>query len=216
MKFLKSFRIVLFSLVAVIFILLVACSPQITPTKSPGSQEGISSTSLSSEIIETTTPTQALPTSTFIAPVVQPTATEIPAQTSLDPCAYLTKEEITQEIGQTVVDAIPSDTPRPNCRYLTEPDASGYVGKIVVYVFTDPSASGGFEIGKTEQDENTQPIIGVGDDAYWSPTLTNLNVLYRNIYFTVQFLGTNDQTVDTAKELALKIIAHMQEEGVPD
>ena len=215
MRSLKTYRKLPYLLIAIVFLFLAACSPQMTLTTVPGAQENLATPS-STQISVMATPTQAVPAPTLAATEVEQAATEIPSQASSDPCAYLSVDEITQVIGETIVEAVPRDTPRPNCKYQTKPDASGYAASIVVYVFTGPSAAGGFEIGKTAQDENTQPVTGVGDDAYWSPSIKTLNVLYKNIYFTVQFLDTKNQTVDIAKELALKVIAHLQEKGIPD
>ena len=209
MKSLRTYRRPGCLLIVVVFLLLAACSPQTSLTTVPGTQERNLATPSSTQVLVMATPTQAIPAPTLAATKVEQAATEIPSQASSDPCAYLTVDEVTQVTGETIVEAVPRDTPRPNCKYQTKPDASSYTASIVVYVFTDPSAAGGFEIGKTAQDENTQPVTGVGDDAYWSPSIKTLNVLYKNIYFTVQFLDTKNQTVDIAKELALKLISHL-------
>lgn len=200
-----------FLFLLIIAMLLAACSSQSGQSTSPSSQEGEPTQNTANS-----TSSLPLPATTEIVTEAQPTTTGESAQASFDPCAYLTTDEITQVISQTIVNAIPSTSPRPNCHYVTETDANGYSASVVVYVFTDPSAPGGFENGKTLQDENPEPVTGVGDDAYWAPTLDNLNVLYKDVYFTVQFLGTENESLDLAKVLALKVITHMEEKGLPN
>src|SRR4030095_1167831 len=96
------------------------------------------------------------------------------------PCSLLTKEEVARVLGQQVSEAKVRSTPRANCEY------SVGEGSVTVFVFTDPTAAGGFQAGKTMQDAHTEAISEVGEQAYWSPDIKTLNVLKGDIYFTVQ------------------------------
>ena len=128
-----------------------------------------------------------------------PTNTK-PAETvsSIDPCSLLTKEEVGTVLGQEVSEAKVRSSPKPNCQY------SVGEGSVTVFVFTDPSAAGGFQTGKTMQDVHTEVVTGVGSEAYWSPDIKTLNVLKGNIYFTVQFYGVSSGSKETMKALAQK------------
>lgn len=123
-----------------------------------------------------------------------------PAETvsSIDPCALLTKEEVGTVLGQEVSEAKVRTSPRPNCQY------SIGEGSVTVFVFTDTSAAGGFQAGKTMQDAHTEVVSGVGNEAYWSPDIKTLNVLKGNIYFTIQFYGVSSGSKETMKALAQK------------
>ena len=129
-----------------------------------------------------------------------PTNNAKPSETvsSIDPCSLLTKEEVGTVLGQDVSEAKVRSSPRPNCQY------SVGEGSVTVYVFTDPSAAGGFQTGKTMQDVHTEVVTGVGNEAYWSPDIKTLNVLKGNIYFTVQFYGVSSGSKETMKTLAQK------------
>ena len=128
-----------------------------------------------------------------------PTNTK-PAETvsSIDPCSLLTKEEIGSVLGQEVSEAKVRSSPRPNCQYSVGD------GSVTVFVFTDATAAGGFQAGKTMQDAHTEVVSGVGNEAYWSPDIKTLNVLKGNIYFTVQFYGVSSGSKETMKALAQK------------
>jgi len=123
-----------------------------------------------------------------------------PAETvsSIDPCSLLTKEEVGTVLGQEVSEAKVRSSPKPNCQY------SVGQGSVTVFVFTDPSATGGFHTGKTMQDVHTEVVTGVGNEAYWSPDIKTLNVLKGNVYFTVQFYGVSSGSKETMKALAQK------------
>ena len=123
-----------------------------------------------------------------------------PAETvsSIDPCSLLTKEEVGTVLGQEVSEAKVRSSPKPNCQY------SVGQGSVTVFVFTDPSATGGFQTGKTMQDVHTEVVTGVGNEAYWSPDIKTLNVLKGNVYFTVQFYGVSSGSKETMKALAQK------------
>jgi hypothetical protein len=134
----------------------------------------------------------------------QPANTK-PAETisSVDPCSLLSKEEVGTVLGQEVSDATVRSSPRPNCQY------SVGEGTVTVFVFTDPSAAGGFQAGKTMQDAHTEVVSGVGNEAYWSPDIKTLNVLKGNIYFTVQFYGVSSGSKETMKALAQKVTTRL-------
>lgn len=123
-----------------------------------------------------------------------------PAETvsSIDPCSLLTKEEVGKVLGQGVSEAKLRSSPKPNCQY------SVGEGSVTVFVFTDPSAAGGFQTGKTMQDAHTEVVTGVGNEAYWSPDIKTLNVLKGSVYFTVQFYGVSSGSKETMKALAQK------------
>jgi hypothetical protein len=102
-----------------------------------------------------------------------------------------------------VTEASNRDSPRPNCRYVVGD------GTVTVFVFTDSSAAGAFQTGKTMQDMQTESISDVGDQAYWSPSIKTLNVLKGNVYFTVQYYGVRSGSKETMKLLAQKAIARI-------
>lgn len=118
-----------------------------------------------------------------------------------DSCSLLTKEEVSEIVGSHVKEVKAVAMPRPNCQYVLEK------GSVVVFLF--PDAKIDFESGKKYQDK-TQPVSGVGDDAYWSPNVRVINVLRKNTYFTVQFLGFKSGSLDTAKALALKAVTRVR------
>jgi hypothetical protein len=122
---------------------------------------------------------------------------------ALDPCSLLTKEEVARVLDQQVSEAKVRSTPRPNCEY------SVGEGSVTVFVFTDPTAAGGFQAGKTMQDAHTEAISEVGGQAYWSPDIKTLNVLKGDIYFTVQFYGVPSGSKETMKALAQKAAARL-------
>jgi len=117
---------------------------------------------------------------------------------SIDPCSLLTKEEVGTVLGQEVGEAEVRSSPRPNCQY------SVGEGSVTVFVFTDTTAAGGFQAGKTMQDAHTEVVPAVGNEAYWSPDIKTLNVLKGNIYFTVQFYRISSGSKETMKTLAQK------------
>lgn len=123
-----------------------------------------------------------------------------PAETisSIDPCSLLTKEEVGTVLGQEVSAAKFRNSPRPNCQY------SVGEGSVTFFVFTDPSAAGGFQTGKTMQDVHTEVVTDVGNEAYWSPDIKTLNVLKGNVYFTVQYYGVSSGSKETMMALAQK------------
>ena len=129
-----------------------------------------------------------------------PTNNAKPAETvsSIDPCSLLTKEEVGTVLAQEVSEAKVRSSPRPNCQY------SVGEGSVTVFVFTDATAAGGFQAGKTMQDAHTEVVSDVGDEAYWSPDIKTLNVLKGNIYFTVQFYGVSSGSKETMKAVAQK------------
>ena|SRR5215813_8444155 len=120
----------------------------------------------------------------------------IESAVTLDPCSLLTRDEVGAVLGQPVTNAKLQRFPRPNCSYILGD------GSLTVFVFTDLSARGGFEAGKRMQDSHTEPVAGVGDQAYWSPGIKTLNILKGNIYFTVQFYGIPSGSLETMKALA--------------
>jgi hypothetical protein len=115
---------------------------------------------------------------------------------SIEPCSLLTNEDIASVLRVQVSDAKPRGTPRPNCEYAVGD------GSVTVFVFTDPSAAGAFEAGKTMQDAHTDPVLDIGDQAYWSPEIKTLNVLKGKVYFTVQFYGVPSGSKETMTALA--------------
>ena len=133
-----------------------------------------------------------------------PTNTK-PAETvsSIDPCSLLTQEEVATVLGQEVSEAKVRSSPRPNCEY------SVGEGSVTVFVFTDPSAAGGFQTGKTMQDVHTEVVTGLGNEAYWSPEIKTLNVLKGNIYFTVQFFGVSSGSKETMKALGQQVVTRL-------
>ena len=129
-----------------------------------------------------------------------PTTNTKPAEavSSIDPCSLLTKQEVGTVLGQEVSEAEVRTFPRPNCQY------SVGEGSVTVFVFTDTTAAGGFQAGKTMQDAHTEVVSEVGTEAYWSPDIKTLNVLKENIYFTIQFYGVSSGSKETMKTLAQK------------
>ena len=124
-----------------------------------------------------------------------------------NPCSLLTAVEIKEVLGQQVAWIKHEGPPRPHCKY----SVGG--GSVTVFVFEDPTAKGGFEVGKRAQDAHTEPVAGVGDDAYWSPDIKTLNVLQGGTYFTVQFYGVSSGSAETMKALARKAAARLTDEG---
>lgn len=118
-----------------------------------------------------------------------------------NPCALLTKAEVAAALKQPVTEAKLERSPRPNCRYNVGPSIS----EVVVAVFNDPTAKGGFAVGKTAPDVNPQLVSGIGDDAYWSASLKTLKVLKGDSYFTVQFLGFGSASLKEIKALARQV-----------
>jgi hypothetical protein len=121
----------------------------------------------------------------------------------INPCSLLTQDEISAVLGQPVNDGKVVSTPRPNCNYAVGD------GSVTVFVFSDPSAAGGFEVGKTMQDAHTEAVADVGDAAYWSPDIKTLNVLKGKVYFTVQYYGVRSGSKETIKALAQKIVPRL-------
>ncbi len=119
----------------------------------------------------------------------------------IDPCALLTKEDVTEVLGKQLRDVKLEPLPRPNCNYPVEPGE----GKINIFVFTEASAAASYEYTKTKRDENAQPVAGVGTDAYWSPNMAALMVLKGKTSFSLAFSNIEGGTVDAAKALALKV-----------
>ena len=126
---------------------------------------------------------------------------------AVNPCALLTPVEIREVLGQQVARMSHEGSPRPHCKYAV----GG--GSVTVFVFEDPTAKGGFAVGKRAQDAHTEPVAGVGDDAYWSPDIKTLNVLRGGTYFTVQFYGVSSGSAETMKALARKAAARLTDEG---
>jgi hypothetical protein len=121
----------------------------------------------------------------------------------INPCSLLSREEVAMVLNQTVSNAELNAAPRPNCRY------SVGEGSVTLFVFQNEGAKVGFELGKTAQDANTQPVTGVGDQAYWSPSIKTLNVLKGEIYFTVQFYGVTAGSLETMKTLAQRVASRL-------
>jgi hypothetical protein len=126
---------------------------------------------------------------------------------AVNQCSLLTPLEIGEVLGQHVDAVEHRGSPRPHCRY----SVGG--GSVTVFVFEDPTAKGGFMVGKKAQDAHTEPAAGVGDDAYWSPDIRTLNVLQGETYFTVQSYGVSSGSAETMKALARKAAARLTDEG---
>ena len=121
----------------------------------------------------------------------------------VNPCSLVTPSEVKEVLGQHVDAVEHRGSPRPHCRY----SVGG--GSVTIFVFEDPTAKGGFAVGKQAQDAHTEPVAGVGDDAYWSPDIRTLNVLQGETYFTVQFYGVGSGSAETMKALARKAAARL-------
>jgi len=126
---------------------------------------------------------------------------------AVNPCSLVTPVEIKEVLGRQVAWVKHEGSPRPHCKY----SVGG--GSVTVFVFEDPTARGGFAVGKRAQDAQTEPVAGVGDDAYWSPDIKTLNVLRGETYFTVQFYGVSSGSAETMKALARKAAARLTDEG---
>jgi hypothetical protein len=135
------------------------------------------------------------------SPIVNTKPAERTAE--INPCSLLTREEIEAVLGHDVSEAKVQPSPRPNCEY------SVGEGSVTVFVFNDPSAAGGFQVGKTMQDAKTEPVQDTGDQAYWSPDIQALNVLKGDIYFTVQFYRVPSGSKETMKALAQKAVTRL-------
>ena len=126
---------------------------------------------------------------------------------AVNPCSLLTAVEVKEVLGRQVAWIKHEGSPRPHCKY----SVGG--GSVTVFVFEDPTAKGGFAVGRGAQDAQTEPVAGVGDDAYWSPDIRTLNVLQGETYFTVQFYGVSSGSAETMKALARKAAARLTDEG---
>ena len=132
-----------------------------------------------------------------------PGASETTSKDSIDPCSLLTREEIGATLGQQVTQANLRSSPRPNCNYTVGD------GSVTVFVFNDPSAAGAFHTGRRMQDLQTEPVTGVGDQAYWSPGIKTLNVVKGQVYFTVQFYAISSGSRETMISLARNAVTRL-------
>jgi hypothetical protein len=121
----------------------------------------------------------------------------------INPCAVITGDDIAAVLGQKASAAELRESPQPNCHYAVGE------GSVTLFVFTDATASAGFQAGKTMQDAHIETVAEVGDDAYWSPGIKTLNVLTGSAYFTVQYYGVPSGSKETMKALAQKAITRV-------
>lgn len=118
-----------------------------------------------------------------------------------EPCSLLTTAEVATVIGVPVGEAKRAAMPQPTCEY------SARGGTVYVYRIADGRA--GFQAGRQMQDAKAQAVAGVGDDAYWSPGIRTLNVLSRDTYLMVQFIGIKGAGLDMARALASRAVGRL-------
>lgn len=119
------------------------------------------------------------------------------------PCGLASADEVSGVVGSKVVEVKPAGLPQPACAYVLKQ------GKFYLYHIADGRS--GFLAGRKYQDANARTVAGIGDDAYWSPSIRTLNVLRGNDYMMFQFIGSRNENADfdAAKALAAKVLPRL-------
>jgi hypothetical protein len=116
-----------------------------------------------------------------------------------DHCSLLTMEEIASVIGGSPVYVWETASLRePTCVY--GPGA----GRAYLYLtwFSDDNARQVFLARKKSRDGLTEPVVGIGEDAYWLPSTLELHVLRRGAYLKIMFSPQAGLGAEHAKKLA--------------
>jgi hypothetical protein len=114
-----------------------------------------------------------------------------------DPCRTITDTELSAIVGTTVKPGTVLDSWPPLCQFVVDPQKRTYV-----YVSDDSGSNGKPDYDrKRVMSSLTQPVDGIGDEAYWQPDLGQLHVLSKNTHVFVAFAGA--PVPDGAKEKAL-------------
>jgi len=135
-----------------------------------------------------------------------PTQSIRTAQGKPDACALVTKADVEAALGWSMEG--PEARPMAGgtqCSYksavkqISVEAMDNNVGYEPDYFAIDKKGAGMTEkiLGKS------QPITGIGDDAYWDGSL---HVLRKHVYFIVRASGLGTQSMETAKTLAQKAL----------
>jgi len=102
-----------------------------------------------------------------------------------DPCRVIDRSEVAETIGTTVSTGTRLQTWPPLCRFVIDQASSTFV-----YLSDDsrPTAVEDFDRNEHTTDD-TQPVTGLGDRAYWLPRSGALHVLSAGTQLVVIFRG---------------------------
>jgi hypothetical protein len=126
---------------------------------------------------------------------------------TIDPCALVTKAEADQALGAEATQERPSEANIPprlvTCRYTAPRGQALAVMTVMVRIgYSDSEARTGFQ--GTRQLGNTEPVAGLGDDAFWL-----MNQLYV-LKGTRQLTISGDVSKEQVQQLARQAVARLQ------
>ncbi len=152
--------------------------------------------------------TQPAATKAATTAASQPT-TAAPSST-VDACTLVTKAQIESAVGATVLDPKAEQLANLSSCSFNDP-ASPIFTVVSVSVFSGASTSDAkeiFDLGKRNAND-PQPVTGVGEDAYWDDTLSDLNTVQGKYEITVDVPGDSADPLAVAKEIAGKVLAKL-------
>ena len=136
--------------------------------------------------------------------------TTAPPSSALDACMLVTKAEIEVAVGTTVLDPKPEQLANLSTCSFNDP-ATPIFTIASVSVLTgarDGDAREIFDMAK-KNGNDPQPVAGVGEDAFWDDTLSDLNVVQGKYEITVDVPGDSADPLSVAKEIAGKVLAKL-------
>ena len=124
-------------------------------------------------------------TARAVAPVSTASVAQWDPTKMPDPCRLISRSEVAATIGAPVSPGTRLQTWPPLCRFVIDPASATFV-----YLSDDsrPAAVDDFDRNAHTTNE-TQPVTGVGDRAYWLPQLGALHVLRAGTQVVVMFRG---------------------------
>ncbi|HYN96539.1 MAG TPA: hypothetical protein VES42_22075 [Pilimelia sp.] len=114
-----------------------------------------------------------------------------------DPCRTVTLAEVRSVLGAAVQAGTRVESWPPLCSFKI---SAGHF----LYVSDDAGDTGRQDFTRQRSDSaRTQPVEGIGADAYWSPDFRALHVLSGSVHLTVKFAGPNPPSDPQSKALAI-------------
>ena len=132
-----------------------------------------------------------------------------------DPCRTLTRQEVVQILGVPVNPSQKVDSWPPVCAFAFTPGGGlnapgGSTPAVTEYLYLlDDSADSGrtdFEQGRSNP-AVVEPVTGIGDEAYWTPDKTELQVISGKTHVVTKFGGAYPPPDAKAKAVALTRIS---------
>ncbi|MFB9180720.1 hypothetical protein ACFFX1_21460 [Dactylosporangium sucinum] len=131
-----------------------------------------------------------------------------------DPCRTLTQQGVAQVLAVPVNPPRKVDSWPPVCAFGLTPGFGPLAPSIspavteYLYVLDDSATSGREDFERDRSNPAVvEPVTGIGDDAYWTPDKTELQVISGKTHVITKFGGAKPPVDAKAKAIALARIA---------